>query len=331
MALVVRNQAGETVTLRDEPLARGGEAEVFEVPQYPKAVVKIYHPSVLAKRGDHLQRKIEAMSQAPAFQPLKQESSLSWPLFSVFDESGKWRGYAMRRVQGVRMSLLAHAMAYREHFPGLDRLQLTAYLINLLQAVERLHQSGVMIGDYNPANFLCDPQSNRVALIDCDSWQVTVDGTCYPCPVAAPDMLPPELHNLPLEKVIRSLESERFSLAILLFKVIMLGRHPFDVVGGEDPLSNIRKGYFPYGIGGGGIPKGPWYNIWSHLSYRIKEQFIATFKEGTSNPAQRTPVAKWIELFRFYQSDMQKGYLNREIKPEKPKDKSYRGKQSITQ
>ncbi|HNQ49525.1 MAG TPA: hypothetical protein PKI22_08940 [Hydrogenophilus thermoluteolus] len=331
MALAVRNRAGETVTLSDKPFARGGEAEVYDVPKYPNAVVKIFHPQVLSGRGELLQRKIDAMSSHPVFQPMKQDSQLSWPLFSVFDEAGRWRGYAMRRAKGVRMSLLAHAMAYRDHFPGIDRFRLTGYLITLLQAIDRLHRVGVMVGDYNPANFLCDPQSDQVYLIDCDSWQVKIDGTLYPCPVAAPDMLPPELHNLALGQVTRTLESERFSLAILLFKVIMLGRHPFDVVGGEDPVSNIRKGYFPYGLGGGGIPKGPWYNIWSHLSFRIKEQFIATFKEGTTNPALRTPVEKWIEVFRIYQSDMQKGFLSSEIRPEKPKDKQYRGKQSVSQ
>lgn len=54
----------------------------------------------------------------------------------------------------------------------------------------------------------------------------------------------------------------------------MLGRSPFDAVGSTDPVANIRRGYFPYGLGGGGIPPGKWFNIWSHLSFKLKEQMV---------------------------------------------------------
>lgn len=330
MAIQVHNQAGETVTLADAPLASGGEANVYVVPQYPSVVVKLYHQRVLDKHAEALRQKIEVMASNARFAAFKGDDALSWPRFAVYDAQGRWCGYAMRKVGGVRMNVLAHAKAYVEHFPNLDRVQLLDYLIGLLTTVERLHAKGVLIGDYNLANFLCDPASRKVVLIDCDSWQVAAEGRLYRCNVAAPDMLAPELHGKPLDAIDRTLESELFSIAIVIFKVLMLGRHPYDVVGGAGPVENIRKGYFPYGIGGGGIPKGPWYNIWSHLSYKVKEQLIRTFKEGAQSPASRTTVREWIDLLRLYRREIGKGWHNNEIRPASPKDnKVYRGGQSL--
>lgn len=329
MTLMVQNASGESVQLSATPFAQGGEAAVYDVPQYPNVVVKLYHPDVLAKRCNSLHTKIEAMIANPGLAHFKQHPGVAWPRFSVFDQQKQWRGYAMKKASGVRMTVLAHAMAYREHFPNLDRPALVAYLLELLDIVLNLHAAGVRVGDYNPANFLCDPQNGTLTLIDCDSWQVQTKERVFACPVAAPDMLPPEMLGINLAQVPRTLESEYFSLAILLFKVLMLGRHPFDVVGGESPVENIRRGYFPYGIGGGGIPKGAWFNIWSHLPYKLKAQLVYTFREGSKAPGERTAVPRWIELFKLYQREMARGWHAAEIKPASPKPSEYRGNQSI--
>lgn len=331
MALTVCNTAGESVQLADTPFAQGGEAVVYAVPRYPAAVVKLYHPQVLVKRRDTLRTKIDVMAGEPTLARFKQRAGLAWPKFSIFDEQGQWRGYAMSKAAGKRLNVLAHFKAYTEHFPGLDRPALVLYMLNLLGTVEPLHHAGVMIGDYNPANFLCDPASGAVTLIDCDSWQVSATGKTFPCPVAAPDMLPPELQGKELGKVSRTLESEHFSLAILLFKMLMLGRHPYDAVGGAGPVENIGKGHFPYGVGGGGIPKGVWFNIWSHLPYKLKAEFVRTFKDGALNPAERTSTAEWIEQLKLYQRELGKGWHDIQIKPATPKAKEYRGTQSISQ
>jgi DNA-binding helix-hairpin-helix protein with protein kinase domain len=331
MSITLRDPAGKSVQLSDTPFAQGGEAAVYDVPQFPNVVVKHYHKQVLENRANTLRAKIEAMTSDPVLNRFKQHPALAWPRFSVVDERGQWRGYAMRKATGVRMNVLAHAIAYKKHFPGLDRPSLVSYLLNLLTTIQVLHVAKVMIGDYNPANFLCDPGSNKVTLIDCDSWQVTANDKSFRCPVAAADMLAPELLGKELGKIGRTLASEHFSLAILLFKVLMLGRHPYDACGGASPVENIRKGYFPYGLGGGGIPKGPWFNIWSHLPYKLKEQFVRTFKDGVSNPANRTTAAEWIELLTLYRHEMDKGWHSTEISPAMPKPKDYRGTQSISQ
>lgn len=325
MTLTVLSPAGERVQLNPQPLAQGGEARVHEVPAFPRAVVKLYHPEVLASRGDALRQKIEAMSTDPKLASLKENPHLAWPLFGVRDEQGQWRGYAMGRVQGHALNKMAHAMAYREHWPALDRLAVVNYLLSLFSTLQQLQQAGVLVGDYNPANFLCDTSSYRITCIDCDSWQVTAQGKLFACPVSVPDMLPPELLDKSLGQVQRTERTEAFAIAIVLFKTLMLGRHPYDVVGGHGPVENIRRGYFPYGLGGGGIPKGPWFNIWSHLPFKLKEQLIATFKEGAHQPQHRTTLAHWLELLTLYRKELEKGWHDAALRPLQPKSRDYRG------
>lgn len=326
MTMTILSTAGERVQLNPQPLAQGGEACVHEVPTFPNVVVKLYHPEVLASRGDTLRQKIDAMSTDPKLVPLMQNNPhLAWPHFSVRDEQGRWRGYAMHRVQGQPLNKMAHAMAYREHWPALDRMAVVNYLLSLFSTLEWLQQAGVMVGDYNPANFLCDTSSYRVVCIDCDSWQVSAQGKLFTCPVSVPDMLPPELQNKSLGQVQRTERTEAFAIAILLFKTLMLGRHPYDVVGGHGPVENICRGYFPYGLGGGGIPKGPWFNIWSHLPFKLKEQLIATFKEGAHQPQHRTTLVQWLELLALYRKELEKGWHDAALRPLQPKSRDYRG------
>lgn len=303
-------------------LAQGGEGVVYPLATRPDVLVKCYHADVLAKNGMALRQKVEAMI------PLKTKfasDQLSWPLLSVFDAQGQWIGYAMRRIDGVKLHCLAHALLYKKHFPQLSRTDLVSILLNLIEQVQQLHAQQVMIGDYNLNNFLCDPVTLKVGLIDCDSYQLRVGETHYPCPVGSPDLTPTEHHGQSYAKIVRTPQSEAFSLAIILFKCLMLGRHPYDVVGGEDPVSNLRAGRFPYGTGNRGIPKGAWYNIWSHMPHRLKNLFINTFTTGAAQPDQRSTLAEWHSALTIYGRELNKGYHESAIRPNAPKPSGRRG------
>ena len=307
-------------------LAQGGEGVVYPFKSRPDVLVKCYHSDVLRKRSQSLDAKVQAMvSMKEQFR-----GSLCWPSVRVFDQAGNWRGYAMRRAKGVTMFKLAHAMLYQRHFPGLDRRQVVSYLLDLLARLEMLHARGVMVGDYNLQNLLCSPGTSEVALIDCDSYQISAGSQLFHCPVGSPDMTAPEQQNQPFDRIVRTLDSERFSVAIVLFKCLMLGRHPYDMVGGENPVANICKGYFPYGQGSHGIPKGPWYNIWSHMPFRLKSLFIQGFSDGARSPGMRPSLGQWSEALQIYRTEMDKGWHELDMKPAKPKAKQYRGSQSLS-
>ena len=302
-------------------LARGGEGTIYPLTDRADILVKCYHDDILQKNRKTLRNKLQAMVEV---HQQFGNPNLSWPLLSVFNAQGEWIGYAMRRVSGVKMHCLAHAILYKKHFPSLTRVALVQILLNLVTQVEQLHQQGVMIGDYNLNNFLCDPQTLQVGLIDCDSYQVQLAGVRYPCPVGSPDLTPKEHHGMNYADVVRNPQSEVFSLAIILFKCLMLGRHPYDVVGGEDPVSNLKAGNFPYGKGNSGIPKGDWYNIWSHMPYRLKSLFVSTFVEGATDPQQRPSLADWKQALQLYQTELNKGWHETAMRPAQPKSSERR-------
>jgi DNA-binding helix-hairpin-helix protein with protein kinase domain len=323
--MTVRDALGNRKNLANM-LAQGGEGCVYPLTDRTDVLVKIYHADKLAKMGNSQQQKIEAMS-------LKKDKfanlNICWPLLSVFDEQQRYIGYAMKKAQGVPMSYLAHALAYQKHFPNLDRVSIVKYLLSYLSTIEILHSKGVMIGDYNLNNFLCDLNREQVIFIDCDSYQFTVNGNYYACPVCLPEFSPPENHGKYFSQVVLTPESEAFSIAIVLFQCLMLGRYPYDVIGGEDRVSNLKKGNFAYGIGGKGIPKGAWYNIWSHMPSRLKGMFIQVFKEGAADVSQRPSIKEWKHSLEIYLNELNKGWHNTEIKPSKPKEDAYKGTKSL--
>jgi len=319
----VFDQRGQPKNIGNPIAKPGGEGCVYFLNDKPGILVKIYHDEKLNKNRKEYQEKIDTMIN------IKNDFdkvNVCWPLLSVFNSSMQWVGYAMKQGIGAPMRYLAHGVAYKKHFPNLDRVILLRFLLSFIENIRVLHSRNIFIGDYNLLNFLCDNTNNKVTMIDCDSYQVVINEKFFPCPVGSPDLTPIEHHNKDFKQLKRTFESENFSLSIILFECLMLGRHPYDKVGGDDPLTNLRNAYFPYGKGRGGeIPKGPWYNIWSHMSYRIKSLFIQTFTEGVKDPTKRTNINTWHQEISIYLSEMNKGWHNKEIIPNQPKAKVYRG------
>lgn len=302
----------------------GGEGTVYEVqtntPNQNNILVKIYHNTQKQKT---LEKKIDTMR----VMPIRDEKFISWPISPVFDVNKNWVGYAMRRISGVPAFYLAHPYLYNKdkYFPNANRGLVVNALIDLLKKIDLLHKEKVFIGDYNLNNIFFDPKTYKAYLIDCDSYQVKG----FPCPVGSPDMTPKEHQGKKFDQITRTLESEYFSIAIVLFKCLMLGRHPYDIVGGADPVENLKNGNFPYGKGKNGkenIPKGNWYNIWSWMPHYMKNCFIQTFTDGADNPKARVTTKEWIDNLTRYRNDLNKGYFgDGEMCPQHPKSSEYNG------
>jgi len=308
----VFDRLGQPKILGDPIAKPGGEGCVYFLKDKPDILVKIYHPRKLEGHRAEYREKIEAMI---GIKDEFKDFPVCWPLLSVFDQEKNWIGYAMQRGIGAPMRYLAHAVAYRKHFPYLDRTLLLEYLVSFVRNILFLQEKGVFIGDYNMLNFLCDTRSDKVTMIDCDSYQIEIEGKRYPCPVGSPDLTPVEHHDKDFRTVAHTKQSEAFSLAIIIFECLMLGRHPYDVVGGDDPVTNLRRANFPYKRGNTGVPKGPWRNIWTHMPLRIRKLFIETFTEGVNDPEKRVSAETWLAELKIYHADMRAGKYDKNINP----------------
>jgi DNA-binding helix-hairpin-helix protein with protein kinase domain len=64
-------------------------------------------------------------------------------------------------------------------------------------------------------------------LIDCDSFQISEKGRIFHCPVGVPEFTPPELQGCIFKSQTRTAQHDAFGLAVLIFYLLFLGRHPF--------------------------------------------------------------------------------------------------------
>ncbi|MFZ5445689.1 MAG: hypothetical protein ACOZQL_37195 [Myxococcota bacterium] len=210
---------GRPVRLGRE-LGRGGEGIVFEVDD--KRVAKLYLHPLEQQKSD----KLEAMACLGSDAIRK---FAAWPL-EVLREPGKGRvqGFLMPKIMGHKpVHLLYGVQSRRSEFPAATWQHLVHAAMNAAAAFETIHRHGHVIGDVNENNVLVSPQSYLVALIDCDSFQVASGGRVFRCEVGVPLYTPPELQGKPLKDIERTLNHDRFGLAVLLFQLLFLGRHPF--------------------------------------------------------------------------------------------------------
>jgi DNA-binding helix-hairpin-helix protein with protein kinase domain len=225
-------------------LGRGGEGAVYAIPRRPGHVAKVY-----AQRPDDvLVRKLGAMIVIGASSPCE---TLAWPTGLLLDgRGGPAVGFLMPRVNGCRPLHALYGPGTRaEDFPEARWDFLVRAARNLAAAFESVHERGLVVGDVNEGNAVVSKKA-VVRLIDCDSFQVTHEGRTYPCPVGVPLFTPPELQGRAFDRVVRTRDHDGFGLAVLLFHLLFLGRHPF---AGRHPTREIgvetaiREGLFAFG------------------------------------------------------------------------------------
>lgn len=303
--------------------AKGGEGAIYPLIENRNCLVKAYHADGRSMQGlGHLRK--EKISYMLGMQNLVDDPRYAWPRLNVFDDYHTWLGYAMRKVDGHILQTLCQPQLLSERFPNWKRQNLVRTCINLILGIEKLHQNNVILGDINPANMLVD-NSSRISFIDCDSYQVKSLGKIYTCPVGIPMYLAPELINAGnLSSITRTAEQELFSVAIILFKILMLGRHPYDRIGGADPVENLKSGRLAFGYDcGERFSKGPWHRIWSHLPYKMKNLFIQTFKDGHKDVSKRVNLGDWLACLSIYENEIEKGWHENEIIPSKAKESKH--------
>ena len=87
-----------------------------------------------------------------------------------------------------------------------------------------------MIGDLNDKNVLVDMETAQVTLIDNDSFHIASNSGTHRCNVGMGEYIAPEIQGINFRKAplpTFTTSTDNFSLAILVFKHLMNGLHPF--------------------------------------------------------------------------------------------------------
>lgn len=220
-ARVLYDGNGQRVSLGAQ-LGRGGEGAVFALPGAANEVAKIYHAAIKADK----QAKLRFMAGA-------SDSAMStyaaWPLRTLHDgPRGSVVGFIMPSVDGRSEVHTFYSPAQRRvDHPTIGWDFLVFVARNTAAAFETLHARHHVLGDVNQGNVMVGTDS-RVVLIDCDSFQVRADTTLHRCEVGVPEFTPPELQGITsFASTTRTANHDNFGLALLIFHLLMGGRHPY--------------------------------------------------------------------------------------------------------
>lgn len=221
---LLRDQSGNEVRLATKPFAIGGEGAVFDVPGDPGVVAKLYNKPQSRERCD----KLRAMSKLCSPDLLK---IAAWPTATLnAGNPAAIDGFLMPRIADFLEVHHLYSVAQRKKdFPEADWGFLLHTAKNCAIAFESVHSHGHVVGDVNQKNVMVS-RKGIVALVDCDSFQVAEGARIFRCGVGVPEYTPPELQGKNFGTLDRTANHDLFGLAVLVFHLLMMGRHPFSGV-----------------------------------------------------------------------------------------------------
>lgn len=297
--------AGVSVRLGQE-LGRGGEGAILEVEGTPSACAKIYSKKLSGEYHHKLVRMVDNPPSDPAYDSSKHRS-IAWPEVLLYADKRRQdlAGFTMPKIDG---KLFKKALSFID--PG-DRLKnfqgaltwrhLFTSGYNIASAVAAIHKRSYCIGDFNESNVLIAPTA-LITLLDCDSFQVADPqrGTTYRCPVGKPEYTAPELQGKSFRDHDRTVATDSFALAVMLFQLMMEGTHPYQAKGAlvadaPNTAAKIIKGHFPYGAKVQGLAPPDHAPPFDILPPEIQELFVRCFAKGHKNPNVRPTALEWFK------------------------------------
>ena len=217
----------EHVTLECK-LGGGNEGEVYSLKGDPSRAVKIYKYDKRQSRAE----KIRAIVSAN----LGETTSLvAFPSQVATSNSGEFLGYSMRLMSDRReIQQLYNPKSRLHRYPEVDYrfvVRVAQNVARLVGAVQSLKDSAsqnitCVIGNLTHSGLLVAKDAT-VALIDAEHFQYTINEKTYPNAAGMPEFMPPELHANCFEDVLRTSMHTNFGLAVVIFHLLFMGRHPY--------------------------------------------------------------------------------------------------------
>jgi DNA-binding helix-hairpin-helix protein with protein kinase domain len=294
----LRNDKGQIVRL-SRPLTRpGGEGQVFEIENSSTMVAKVYHQPVDAAKSAKLHYQVQ--SPKPVFNGVA-----AWPADVLVDPGNPRvvRGIVMPRMAGKEIHKLYGPADRAVEFPAVGWDFLIHVAMNCGVAFETLHEQGVLMADVNEGNVLVKEGDGRVGLIDCDSYQIRNGSGCFLCDVGVPMWTPPELQGQDFRSVQRTPNHDRFGLAIIIFRLLFMGRHPFaGIPTGRDQFEieeAIKRCLFAFSpqTWSRGVKPPPLALPLGAVPERLRQLFERAFLQGSVAANARPTGREWaLEL-----------------------------------
>jgi DNA-binding helix-hairpin-helix protein with protein kinase domain len=291
-------------------IGKGGEGQIFQIESDRPFAVKLYTDGKAAERRE----KINAMIADKLFE---RTPFVAFPMEAVTSK-GAFVGFVMRQALGAKpLHQLCTPGDRKVEFPAASFRFLVRVALNFARAVAGINELGAIIGDINESVALID-QKGIVTIIDSDSFQYRRGGQLYRCIVGKAEYTPPELQGQSLAKVNRTENHDAFGLAVIIFEILFMGRHPFSGtytgIGEQLSISRaIEEGRFAYSpqkLLTQMVPP-PYVPVLADIPLEVADAFQRAF----GSPALKSPIrptaAEWVTLLER----MEKGIIECKANP----------------
>lgn len=278
-------------------IGKGGEGTVWELQDHPDLVAKLYNKTLKPQQVEKISTMIRIGNQ-------RLLNLAAWPIHSIHTGDHHLVGFTMVKLTDHRPIFELYSPKIRlQHFPKADWRFLIHAAINTARAFLVIHEAGHVIGDVNHGNIFVKSDAT-VQFIDTDSFQIHCAQQHWLCEVGVSTHQPPEMQNIPYNACMRTANHDNFGLAVLIFQLLCLGRHPFSGVYLESRDISIEKAIAEYRYA---------YSEHLHVTHmhpppaslpmhalplQVRRQFECAFsKEGTSSrPLPQDWIAALTEL-----------------------------------
>ncbi|KAF1078839.1 hypothetical protein [Methanogenium sp. MK-MG] len=305
----VYDVSGAAVSLADL-IKTGNEGEIFCIDSNPGYCARIFHENHLTAT---LFQKITAMVANPPDAGIINHREkhgsvvLAWPVSVLFDSplgSRNFIGYSMPLVD---TGLFREAHCYydpqecsREFGGAFSWRYLLTAVYNIATITDDIHRHGHCVGDFSGSNILI-AHTAAVAVIDCESFQIrdSASGRVFPSVAGTGEYLPPELQGVDFaEEHPDRYYSDRFGLAVMIFRLLMRGVHPFQAEG-EDVSAlpyieqKIQNGVFAFASPDNSIHPPSFAPDYHIIPPSLRRLFSRCFVDGITEPNRRPSAGEW--------------------------------------
>lgn len=278
-----------------EMINRGGASgKIYTVAGRPELVAKIFHNTDKSRTN---RQKLEAMLlNKPHFPPVETDgvsyTQIAWPEALLEDEQGFCVGYLMPLINMEAAVSLDHLMqkATRKKL-GLSEKY--AYRIfaayNVASMVTSLHKCGHYIVDLKPSNVSVYKSNMLVAMVDCDGFSIKGEKGRYPAEFVSEEYIYPEGMSLSCQEM--GEEQDKFALAVIIFRLLNNGIHPFSGVPRKNDgemltiQNRIEQYHYAYGLWPDKYQAPHPYSLHEYFDKDTLEMFERAFAKGGSRPS----------------------------------------------
>lgn len=284
----------EKITL-GELLNKGGAAgSIYADASHEGSVAKIFHQK---EHSDTNRKKLQAMLHNRPDIPNRNHKGveyiqISWPTALLEDDEGFCVGYLMPLIDTKQAISLDHLIqkAVRQKLGISDKYENRLYAAyNLTSVVAALHACGHYIVDLKPSNVSIYKKTMLVAMFDCDGFSIRGENNeRYPAEFVSEEYIYPEGMKQTCAEM--GEEQDKFALAVIIFKLLNEGIHPFSGVPrkNENMLSiqeRIANYHYAYGIWPDNYQAPHPYSIHDYFDKTTMNLFERAFNKGSERPS----------------------------------------------